>query len=49
MNGKLLSSDSIRLIKGNNLVQIDITSIAKGILLMEITGQSGKVSSKVIY
>ncbi len=49
MNGKLLSSGNIHLIQGNNLVQLDITSFSKGILLLEITGFSGSIASKLVY
>ncbi|NOX47623.1 MAG: hypothetical protein GXO89_11670 [Chlorobi bacterium] len=49
IGGKLLSSRNIHIVQGDNSIQMDIRSFAKGIMLLDISGQFGKVSSKLIY
>jgi hypothetical protein len=49
LNGKLLASENTRISSGSNFVKIELSSISKGILLLDLKGESGKVSSKVIY
>ncbi|OQX76325.1 MAG: hypothetical protein B6D61_08980 [Bacteroidetes bacterium 4484_249] len=49
LNGKLLASENIHVITGSNQVKISLSSLSRGILLMEITGTSGRISTKLVY
>ena len=49
LSGKLLYNKSIRVETGSNSIQINLASYSKGILLMDIAGQSGRKISKIVY
>ncbi|MCD4730506.1 MAG: hypothetical protein K8R74_07890, partial [Bacteroidales bacterium] len=49
LNGMLLTSENIHVVTGSNQVQINLISFAKGILLMELAGSSGRISSKLVF
>ncbi len=49
ISGKLLYSEDILVETGNNQIQISLPSIAKGILLIEITGLSNRKICKLVY
>jgi len=49
INGILLISENIHVDAGSNPVQINLSSFAKGIMLMDIAGPSGRISSKLVY
>jgi len=49
LSGKLLYTEGIRIDVGSNPVQINSPSIAKGIILMDIAGPSGRKTCKLVY
>jgi hypothetical protein len=49
INGKQIFSERVSVANGNNSIQFSIESISKGIYLIEVTGSSGRITSKFIY
>lgn len=49
INGKQIFSERVSVANGNNSIQFSIESISKGIYIIEVTGSSGRITSKFIY
>lgn len=49
LTGKLLYNESIRVESGRNSFKFNLASYSKGILLMDISGPSGRIYSKIVH
>jgi hypothetical protein len=49
INGKQIFSERVSVANGNNSIQFSIESMSKGIYIIEVTGSSGRITSKFIY
>jgi len=49
ISGKLILTANVSVVTGNNSIQFNLESISKGILLLNVSGTSGRISSKLVY
>ena len=49
ISGKLLYAEKVHLVPGKNPVHINLSSLAKGVALINIFGRTGSISSKLVY
>jgi len=49
ISGRLLLDESIHIVTGNNAVRLKAQFISRGVFLLDISGNSGRITSKIVY